>query len=83
MKFVKHFKSSFFTALLECRPGKRVDDGVDAGGLVVSIGNPSCCSALKFFYCLQSVGPRYWPCTPGLDRQKLYMLFLWFSCFRF
>ena len=27
MKFEKHFKSSFFTALLECRPGKRVDDG--------------------------------------------------------
>ena len=50
MKFVKHFKSSFFTALLECRPGKRVDDGVDAGGLVVSICNSSCCSALKFFY---------------------------------
>ena len=25
MKFVKHFKSSFFTALLECRPGNRVD----------------------------------------------------------
>ena len=24
MKFEKHFKSSFFTALLECRPGKRV-----------------------------------------------------------
>ena len=43
MKFVKHFKSSFYTALLECRPGKRVDDGVDAGGLVVSICNPSCC----------------------------------------
>ena len=37
MKFVKHFKSSFFTALLECGPGKRVDDGVDAGCLVVSI----------------------------------------------
>ena len=34
MKFIEHFKSSFFTALLECRPGKRVDDGVDAGGLV-------------------------------------------------
>ena len=43
VKFVKHFKSSFyFTALLECRPGKRVDDGIDTGGLVVSICNPSC-----------------------------------------
>ena len=51
MKFVKHFKSSFFTALLECGPGKRVDDGVDAGCLVVSICNPSCCTALDFFYC--------------------------------
>ena len=51
MKFVKHFKSSFFTTLLECWPGKRVDDGVDAGCLVVSICNPSCCTALDFFYC--------------------------------
>ena len=50
MKFEKHLKSSFFTALLECRPGKRVDDGVDADGLVVSICNPSCCSALNLFY---------------------------------
>ena len=33
MKFVKYFKSSFFTALLECGPGKRVDDGVDARGI--------------------------------------------------
>ena len=49
MKFVKRFKSSFFTALLECWPGKRVDDGVDAGCLVVSICNPSCCTALDFF----------------------------------
>ena len=43
MKFVKHFKSSFFTALFECKPGKRVDDGVDARGMVVSICNQSCC----------------------------------------
>ena len=55
MKFVKHFKSSFFTALLECGPGKRVDDGVDAGCLVVSICNPSCCTALDFFYCFYVV----------------------------
>ena len=32
VKCVKHFKSSFFTALLESRPGKRVEDRVDAGG---------------------------------------------------
>ena len=87
MKFVKHFKSSFFTALLECGPGKRVDDGVDTGCLVVSICNPSCCTAFTFFYCflycLQSVGPRQWPSTPGLGGQRLYMLLLLFSCFRF
>ena len=49
VKFVKHFKSSFFMALLECGPGKRVDDGVDAGCLVVSICNPSCCTWLSSF----------------------------------
>ena len=87
MEFVKHFKSSFFTALLECGPGKRVDDGVDAGCLVVSICNPFCCTALEFFQlflcCLENVGPRQWPSTPGLGGQRLYMLFLLFSCFRF
>ena len=51
MKLIEHFES-VFTASLECRPGKRVDDGVDAG-LVVSIGNPSSCSALYlFFVCI-------------------------------
>ena len=55
MKFVKHFKSSFFTALLECGSGKRVDDGVDAGCLVVSICNPFCCTALDFLYCFYVV----------------------------
>ena len=43
VKFVKHLKSSFFTVLLACRPGKGVvDDGVDVGGLVVPICDPSC-----------------------------------------
>ena len=51
LKLIGHFESRFFTALLECGPGKRVDDGVDAGGLVVSIGNPSCCLVLTFFCC--------------------------------
>ena len=59
VKYIKHFKSSFFTALLECRPGKRVDDGVDAGGLVVSICNPPCCSALDFF-CSFYIVCRMW-----------------------
>ena len=53
--FLKLFKSSFFTALLECGPGKRVDDGVDAGCLVVSICNPLWCMALNFFYCFYTV----------------------------
>ena len=48
MTFVNHFKSNFFTALLDCRPGKRVDNGVHAEGLMVSVCNPSCCSALNF-----------------------------------
>ena len=48
----------------------------------VSFCNPSCCSALNFFYCFYIVCPRLWPSTPGLGGQKLYMLFLWFSCFR-
>ena len=65
VKFVKHFKSSFFTALLECAPCKRVDDGVDAGRLVVSICNPSCCTALNFFYCVYIVC-RVW--VPDSDR---------------
>ena len=42
-------------ALLECGPGKRVNDGVDAGRLVVSICNPFCCMALNFFYCFYTV----------------------------
>ena len=58
MKFVKHFKSSFFSALLECGPGKRVDDGVDTGRLVVSICNPSCCTVLDFFYCFMLFAKR-------------------------
>ena len=49
----------------------------------MSICNSSCCLALNFFYRLQSVGPRQWLSTPGLGRQRLHMLFLWFSCFRF
>ena len=36
-------------ALLEYMPGKRVDYGVDTGGLLVSICNPTRCSALNFF----------------------------------
>ena len=55
MTFVKHFKSSFFTALLECGSGKGDDDGVDAACLVVSICNPSCCTALDLFYCFYVV----------------------------
>ena len=27
------------------------------------------------------MGARQWPSTPGLGGQRLYMLFLWFSCF--
>ena len=81
MEFEKHFKSSFFTALLECRPGKRVNDGVDTGGLVVSICNPSCCSALNVFYRFYIVCRMWVP--DRLGGQRLYMLFLWFSCFRF
>ena len=46
MKRVGIFESGFFTSLLECRPGKRVDDGVDAVDLIVSICNSSFCSAL-------------------------------------
>ena len=39
----KTFEVDLFTALLACRPGKGVvDDGVDAGGLVVPICDPSC-----------------------------------------
>ena len=51
----------------------RVDDGVDTGCLVVSICNPSCCSAC--------VGPRQWPSTSRIGRTKA--CFFWFSCFRF
>ena len=58
VKLVKHFKSSFFMELLVCGPGKRVEDGVDAGCLVVSICNPSCCTALNFFYCFYVVCTR-------------------------
>ena len=68
-KFVKLLKSSFFTVLLECRPGKGVDDGVDAGGLVVSICNPSSCSALNFFYRFYIVC-RMWVPDSGRVLQK-------------
>ena len=45
----------FYGVVGVCRPGKRVDDGVGTGGLVVSICNPSCCSALNVFYCFYIV----------------------------
>ena len=51
----KTFQVELFTALLECEPDKRVDDGVDAGGMVVSICNPSSCSGLNVFYCFYIV----------------------------
>ena len=42
-------------------------------------------AVMKFivFISFAERGSRQWPSTPGLGGQKLYMLFLWFSCFRF
>ena len=89
--FCKSFQGELFTALLECRPSKRVDVGIGAGGLVVSICNPSCMLLefelfISFFFisfadCGSQTVAEY--SSIGRTTFRFYMLFLWFSYFRF